>query len=566
MRNLTIKELHLCSFKEERSKKIPLHPKRNLILGTNDTGKSCLMKSFYYSFGAQVKFEDSWINADVKSLVTFDVDGKQYSILRDNGVFSVFDENLKHIETFTSITTGIGKFLAELLNFRLKLPSRNGDDTTPTPAFIFLPFYIDQDKGWSRSFDSFENLKQFDGYRTPTIEYHAGIRPNEYYEARLQQIKAIEERDRHSIDMKIIESMLDKHREKHKELDFDFDVESFKSEIDELLKRASSLKIQEQIYRNDLRELYDDLHFISHQSSSVERALSSTRKDFEFSVGYSDSELECPICHTLFENSFSERLEIAKDMNQFDQFRSELNNKKIKLQKDLEDQKLRLTPIQEELTKLNSILGEKKKGIQLQDIIKAEGRREFLNELKDQRNQVNEKLADFDSKLKNLEKKLKSYQDKELKKKIEDTYLLAIKNYLRELDVQNIPEAKYKKITSNIEKSGSDKPRALLAYFFSVVETVRNHSSFLSCPLVIDSPNQQAQDETNIKNILEVIRDKSPEQSQVILAVENLHEVDFNWNTIELSEKLYVLEKSSYSTSRDLFNSLISKRSLEKTS
>ena len=133
------------------------------------------------------------------------------------------------------------------------------------------------------------------------------------------------------------------------------------------------------------------------------------------------------------------------------------------------------------------------------------------------------------------------------------SYKISMSNLLRKLDVKNLANEKYENITSKIEKSGSDKPRAILAYFFSILYTIDKYSSSIFCPLIIDSPNQQAQDKTNMKKIMELVTTGPKEDWQLILAVESMHGVNFPGEIIELSEKLHVLLKSEFTSVSSIF-------------
>ena len=42
------------------------------------------------------------------------------------------------------------------------------------PAYYFIPFYIDQIKGWGKSFSSLDKLGQYEYWHTPILEYHVG--------------------------------------------------------------------------------------------------------------------------------------------------------------------------------------------------------------------------------------------------------------------------------------------------------------------------------------------------------------------------------------------------------
>jgi hypothetical protein len=65
------------------------------------------------------------------------------------------------------------------------------DVVIPPPAYIFAPFYIDQDQSWTKPWDSFTRMYLPDSL----ADYHSGLRPNAYYEAKARQAllrKAIE--------------------------------------------------------------------------------------------------------------------------------------------------------------------------------------------------------------------------------------------------------------------------------------------------------------------------------------------------------------------------------------
>lgn len=75
MKRMIIKEIKLVSFLEEKAKKVIFHPNITVIKGDNHTGKSSLIKSIYWTFGADPKdLHPKWKNANVISLVKFSLD------------------------------------------------------------------------------------------------------------------------------------------------------------------------------------------------------------------------------------------------------------------------------------------------------------------------------------------------------------------------------------------------------------------------------------------------------------------------------------------------------------
>jgi hypothetical protein len=95
-------------------------------------------------------------------------------------------------------------------------------------------------------------------------------------------------------------------------------------------------------------------------------------------------------------------------------------------------------------------------------------------------------------------------------------------------------------------ETGSDTPRALLAYYFSILHLISEYSSSVFCPVVIDSPNQQDQDIDNLKKMLTFIRDKRPADSQLILGLVDDCGIDFGGDVIELTDKYSLLRKDGY--------------------
>ena len=68
MKNLKFKEIYLISNVERKARKIVFSPHLNIILGKNRNGKSSLLKSLYWTMGADpAKMHEKWINANTVS-------------------------------------------------------------------------------------------------------------------------------------------------------------------------------------------------------------------------------------------------------------------------------------------------------------------------------------------------------------------------------------------------------------------------------------------------------------------------------------------------------------------
>src|SRR5262249_27766188 len=133
----------------------------------------------------------SWKSADVAALLKFEVDGAKYEILRKGTFFAIFNDQKRVLQTFQRVTHGLGPFLAKMFSFALRLNAKDKELITPPPATLLLPYYVDQDVSWSTNWSAFARLEQIKDWRTSVVEYHTGIKPNEYYlaKAALQSIE-----------------------------------------------------------------------------------------------------------------------------------------------------------------------------------------------------------------------------------------------------------------------------------------------------------------------------------------------------------------------------------------
>ncbi|SFF02160.1 OLD family protein [Spirosoma endophyticum] len=233
MKSFCLSEMLIYSAKERKARRVPFNPNLTVILGKNDTGKSVLIKSIYHTFGANVKFDSTWDNAATCSLVRFTIDKKPYSILRWGKIFGLFGENDSLIGIYESISKELGPVLAKLFDFGLVWNDRQNDTNVLPPAFFLLPYYIDQDKSWADNWNAFENLSQYDNWRNAVVEYHTGLKPNEYYVAKTEFDKLKEVAAEKSKETKMMKSLLDNTNKSISSVDFSISIDIFKKEVDE---------------------------------------------------------------------------------------------------------------------------------------------------------------------------------------------------------------------------------------------------------------------------------------------------------------------------------------------
>lgn len=547
MKNLKLKSILLVSHREKRAREVKFHPQINVIKGKNDTGKSSLIKSILLAFGAEPhNIHHRWKETDVNLLLNFEIDGIEYSIYRYRNSFALFDKEHALLGKYRSITNDLAPALGELFNFKLRLIDWNNNSLIPPPAYLLLPFYIDQDKGWVSTWNSFQRLGQFPRWKPRVISYHFGIKPDKWYELDARKKNIATSMDEPQRQYNALKDLKDKTREKIARVDFDIDINSFKKEIDNLIEECNKLKINENKYRSSMSELKTEKIRIQAQIEIVAYTHDELSKDYKFAIDNSENSVGCPTCGAHYENSFTERFSIAKDTETCKDLLSSLEEDLSKVDQEIKTVNESLNESIKKQHSIDSILAKKQGKIKLNDLIKIEGKRELYNHLNAQLLVQEKCINEMTREINGIEQEMKQYDDRKRRKSIVESYGEIFSKNAFLLDVKSLSENVFKKIDCAINESGSDMPRAILAYFYTALEIIMSNGNATFFPVIIDAPNQQEQDKENLKKVLGFIKEKSPKDCQLILGLVDDCGIDFGGKVEVLTTKNYLLNEKDY--------------------
>jgi len=552
MKKLRFDELVLVSMRDRRAKTIRFHPRTTIIQGDNDVGKSCLLKSIYWCLGAEPELHPSWVSISPLALLSVSVDEAGFYFLRQGSHFAVFDSDGHLISTFSSVTSGLGPYLGQLLDFRLRLKSRDGSPIVPPPAFKLLPYYMDQDSSWTSNWSSFQRLGQFAGYRSDLVRYHVGMRPNEYYDL-LESMGEVDLKiSRCETESQSLRQVLSSFERRTGKEAVVINLDEFREEISSLLVEVNRLTMKAEDIRDNLTRLYNRRILVEAQTAIARSALKEAAADFDYATySANDDSVACPTCGAEYENRFAERFSIAKDEDRCYELISELEQELATVQADLSKTEMQYTGIQRFQEELQHTLATKKGEVRLQDVIEAEGRRGVRRSLHEDIASQRSHQAILAEEKSIIAAKMKAALDKDREHVIQQCYLDYMRQYLHALDVTTLSEAKFRRIDSKIKETGSALPRAILAYFFSILCTMDRYGTSAACPIIIDEPNQQGQDDLNMGSVLKFIRDQRPADSQLILGIVDDHGVQFDGDTVYLKNKRHLLRESDYGKGLD---------------
>ncbi|MGV7218607.1 hypothetical protein [Bradyrhizobium sp. UFLA05-112] len=166
--------------------------------------------------------------------------------------------------------------------------------------------------------------------------------------------------------------------------------------------------------------------------------------------------------------------------------------------------------------------------------------------LAEEHRDLDTKIGQLDARSDEASLTMKSYERRKFQQPIKDRYFSYMKGFVTRLKVPNLPEKNYKRIDCSISETGSDLPRALLAYYLAFLHTMRATTESAPCPLVIDTPVQQDQDPENAARMIEACLKEAPGGTQIILGTVGLHGVEYQGHTIRTEDKYRLLSKNDY--------------------
>ncbi len=547
MKSLIFESLELLSLTEKKARRVEFHPRLTVITGENRVGKSSLLKCIYWTLGAEpAVVHPKWKGVNVKSLLTFTIDGKRYQALRNKKTVAIFDADSNLLFSTSSFTSELAPLLAHLLNFGLVLPNRNGAPETPPPAYAFLPFYVDQDGGWQNPLTSFANLGQYTRFRPSLVQFHSGIRPNEYYVLTATKKKLEIEKTGFEQDRTIVVKARDKLKLQPEFSGLELSVEEHEKAIDDLLVRLRSLLGSRQARAVELADILDQRASLDQQISMVQASANELAEDAAWAADQGD-EIMCPTCGVVHTNDFRNRFAILADREECFEFLNGAQQKRRQLADKVRNLQAAISESDATIDEMQRILEEKRGELTLEDVIEARGRAAAYGVFEEQIAELDEAIGGKAGQISDAEEEITKLEDPARRELIENYYASLMGSYMRSLNVQEADNDAVMKIAGRIVETGSEQPRLLLAYVLALADTIQKFTTAFTAPLVIDSPVQQEQDMSNAPAIIRQVVSQRPNGGQTIIGTISLYDNEpKDAKVIRFSDNRSVLRASDY--------------------
>ena len=547
MQSLRFNRISICSEKEQKAFSQSFHPRKTLFLGGNSTGKSTIIKSLFRAFDTEPTGDLRGWDYSAIVAVDFTVGGLDYTTIRRGDLQALFRGRLLIGTTTTSARWN--EIFAEAVGFPLQLMDREERFRAATPSMYFLPFYINQDGSFFGSWDTFKSLKQFDSNAIPhTLEYFAQVRPFKYFELKARERNAKSRFAELEVEAETLRRTRQRLRRSLKVSPVKLSTAGFEREVHELTKVVTDLGVKQSKVRSDIVEGQELALQLADQIRLSEAALREHDADFKC-VGLATEEhgaFRCPTCHAEHDASFHTLLELAEDARELYRLKEQLQHNLISVSDRLVRSRRESTALRQQYTEVSNLLAVRHGSLTFNDVVKSQGADaaeqvidgEIAN-IQAASQAATQLVADLAYDLKEL---LGSHDG--------NGPLTAFRNSFKELlavaDVVEFSNVDSWKLNKRPSDSGSPGPRSVVAYYGALWSVMQGPDATLPSPIVIDSPNQNAQDRKHLERVMGLLAEKTPANAQVILCAEDPSETFQPDLVVELERERALLEESQF--------------------
>ncbi|NYI00123.1 hypothetical protein [Cupriavidus plantarum] len=549
MRSLRFNRISICSESEQKAYSLTFHPRKTLLLGGNSVGKSTIVKSLYRAFDAEPSGDLRGWDYGAIVAVDFAVDEVEHTAVRRGDLRALFQGN-RLLGAATSSVRWNDLF-AKTVGFQLQLMDREENLRAATPSMYFLPFYINQDGSFFGNWDTFKSLKQFDANAIPnTLEYFAQVRPFRYFELKGREKNAKARLSELQVEVEALQRTRQRLRRTVKASPVKLSMAGFEKEAHELAKVATELSSKQDKLRTEIVEGQELARQLADQIRLSEAALREHDADFR-SVGMASADtgtFRCPTCHAEHDASFHTFLELAEDAR-------ELYRLKTRLEQNLGSVSDRLVRIRRDAgalrlqyLEISTLLATKRGRLSFEDVVKSQGVDAAEKVLEGEIGALRKAVAVASESTDALKSELKDVMEGHDANAPLEAFRDAFKSLLVVADVPPFDNADSWKLHKRPTDSGSPGPRSVVAYYSALWSVMQTSDQSLPSPVVIDSPNQNAQDRKHLERIMGLLAGRTPAKAQVILCAEEPSEAFAPDKVITLERTRALLDASQFDT------------------
>lgn len=537
---MIIEKFIIIDFIKKEANSFKFKQGANIICSENNTaGKSCLLKSLYYTLGLETnKFPNGWDYKNMIFKIYYDHNGHKGFITRLNDVFWI-DNSDKSL-----LIKEYSTWLLRLLDIKMKLPLKAKEELSDVYAAAPLSlFYIDQDTSWSNGlYKNTANLCMYKMNSVPKniFEYFLGISSDEIIDledakTNLQSHKQILINQSGTLG-ELEDSFIGEEKKTTV-----FNERELKEEIRKYLKLASQMSEDIKKYKLYIYKKQISLDAIKLDLIEIKEVLRN------LTTNYNKISSKCSQCNSELTVSQSiQRMKLDNNRVSLGKYKIDLERNVAQLEKEIENGLAKKLNIEHDYKKLLSIAEVKQGELTLSQYIKEKAKEDVKNIYCDIKNNLYIQEKDISKKISEINKQIN-----QLNKAIESKKNEISKDFDKSLLDKRIIFSKanldYNFLNFNaIKDSGAIKNQVFLCLYMVYTELLFKYSR-IKIPFVLDSIIKDELDSDILYKSYSIVNDtilKSKEQTFVALLVDKLSFIDSyeNYNKIEIKEKRLLLK------------------------
>lgn len=548
MKRLILKKLIVISQSESKSLEVPFVAGLNIIMGGNKTGKSSIIKSLFTAFGCECpKVESDWKQLISSYILFFTADEADYCIQRIKDRFTLFEVDKAGAYSCVIDTSAFHEYsnaLTDILQVKMPCIDRKGNEFNITPPLLFRFQYIDQDEGWGKIGQAFTNVRYIEKWKENTNKLVSGFHTEEYFELMRQSVikqneikDARAEYSHNEAFVKRIEGIIGT-----KQL---ISPANIQSELEELLTVTDTLRKEEFAIRTEISHIENELFVFTQQLKSARASLREAKKDASFAMNQGDY-LICPVCGAQYDNGIDKQLHIAAEHASAENLVEFLINQVDMRKENLKDLQNTLASLLDNIQTNEAQIDKYTRQLSYRTYYADEGKRDVLNFCKDELERLDTKIANLVGAKGIIDDDKRKMTTRKRHREVSDSIAAYCGMIADQINLSRT-YIKLSDFVQKVDKSGSETPRLVYMYHAALylynLNRIKSPFNFL----VIDTPNQQGQDDENLGRIFGSLRLLQSETGQVIVGTERSTGLEREAkNVIRLKEKRRCLSSEHY--------------------
>ena len=557
---IIVESINIIDYIENKSKKVYFSKGLNVVTsGATSRGKSSVLRAVYHAMGANSDYDNPFeANKKIFEIGFYsDLNNKKYRIIRHGYNYLVFIDN-NFSQKIESDYKKLASFFENEFNVSVYLTDKKNNFEIAPTTYLFIPYFLDQDRSWKNEIIPFRNFQQFAGNKLIDLYYyHLGALDTNFFElttnARLSKRRYSElkaKKDKNYIEMKLL-------REKYSVENISIDDESAKNTLHIMKNEINEALLDVKTIQRDIFNLENDIVKNEISLKSIDEILKEQNKELKNErIRKEEYIVYCQNCGE------------EVDLSNFSEHSLKYNIEFLNEKRNMLEEETKI--ITEEIEKFKYIYNERTKNVEemtkkyndfsglFDKFIRAKAVDVVMNDLNDMIRDTNLELLDIEDKIEQYESSLKEYATKkrEINKDFREFYI----EELRTLEVVGVKKSDIRNFKKYV-LSGSQYVRSTLAFFVSFIRLKNKYNvDNYNFPLIIDSPFEGDQDGDNRSEIIKTILNIETKNQMIVAlrdADEYFEEKD-NVNIVKLkSEKGALLTTDDYIKNKEHNESVI---------